>query len=73
VGTERLRRWSEEHRGVPPAFDRLAGSFDDVVASTIVRLPLQPRATAAALLVPFLARNDAESGSYSVPPPTSQQ
>jgi uncharacterized protein (TIGR00369 family) len=42
-GLERLRRWSEEHRGVPPAFDRLGASFDDVlVASTSVRLPLSP-------------------------------
>jgi uncharacterized protein (TIGR00369 family) len=40
-GVERLRRWTEEHRGVPPAFGRLRAGFDDVVPGcTAVRLPL---------------------------------
>lgn len=40
---ERLRRWTEEHRGVPPAFGRLRASFDSVVrGTTSVRLPLDP-------------------------------
>ena len=47
-GVERLRRWSEELRGVPPAFGRMRCSFDEVRAgSTTVRLPLQ-----AELLLP---------------------
>ena len=38
---ERLRRWTEEHRGVPPAFGRLRAGFDEVVEGrTRVRLPL---------------------------------
>ena len=42
-GIERLRRWSDEQRGVPPAFGRLGARLDDVVAcSTAVRLPLTP-------------------------------
>lgn len=40
-GVERLRRWTDEARGVPPAFGRLRASFDAVVpARTTVRVPL---------------------------------
>lgn len=42
-GVERLRRWTEEARGVPPAFGRLRASFDEVVpGATSARLPLAP-------------------------------
>jgi acyl-coenzyme A thioesterase PaaI-like protein len=42
-GLERLRRWTDEHRGVPPAFGRMRCSFDEVApARTVVRLPLVP-------------------------------
>lgn len=42
-GVERLRRWSDEVRGVPPAFGRMRCTFDRVAAgSTTVRLPLVP-------------------------------
>lgn len=42
-GVERLRRWTDEQRGVPPAFGRMRASFDLVVpGSTTVRLPLEP-------------------------------
>jgi uncharacterized protein (TIGR00369 family) len=42
-GLERLRRWTDEHRGVPPAFGRMRCSFDGVAAcTTAVRLPLVP-------------------------------
>ena len=40
-GVERLRRWTEEHRGVPPAFGRMRCSFDAVTPGEVtVRLPL---------------------------------
>lgn len=40
-GLERLRRWRDEQRGVPPAFGRLRASFDEVArCTTSVRLPL---------------------------------
>lgn len=40
-GVERLRRWTEEQRGLPPAFGRLRAGFDEVVPGrTRVRLPL---------------------------------
>lgn len=40
-GEERLRRWREEDRGVPPAFGRLGARLEDVACgSTAVRLPL---------------------------------
>jgi uncharacterized protein (TIGR00369 family) len=40
-GVERLRRWSDEHRGVPPAFGRMRCSFDSVSPGEVaVRLPL---------------------------------
>jgi uncharacterized protein (TIGR00369 family) len=42
-GVERLRRWTEEHRGVPPAFGRMRAVLDAVTpAATTVRLPLEP-------------------------------
>lgn len=42
-GVERLRRWSQEARGVPPAFGRLRAGLDDVSPGrTAVRLPLTP-------------------------------
>ena len=42
-GVERLRRWTDEQRGVPPAFGRMRASFDAVEqGSTTVRLPLEP-------------------------------
>lgn len=42
-GIERLRRWTEEHRGVPPAFGRMRCSLEHVgPATTTVRLPLEP-------------------------------
>ena len=42
-GIERLRRWGDEQRGVPPAFGRLRARFDDVApCTTSVRLPLTP-------------------------------
>lgn len=47
-GVERLRRWTDEQRGVPPAFGRMRCSFDRVErGSTTVRMPL-----AAELLLP---------------------
>lgn len=62
-GVERLRRWSDEHRGVPPAFGRMRCSVEDVsVGATTVRLPLveelllpdgQPTAAATAMLADF--------------------
>lgn len=40
-GLERLRRWRDEDRGVPPAFGRLNASFVEVApGTTAVRLPL---------------------------------
>ena len=40
-GLERLRRWREEDRGVPPAFGRLGARLEDVgPRTTAVRLPL---------------------------------
>jgi acyl-coenzyme A thioesterase PaaI-like protein len=42
-GVERLRRWAEEHRGVPPAFGRVRASLQTIaVGATAVRLPLVP-------------------------------
>lgn len=42
-GVERLRRWRDEDRGVPPAVGRLRARLDMVEpASTLVRLPLHP-------------------------------
>jgi uncharacterized protein (TIGR00369 family) len=42
-GIERLRRWSEEHRGVPPAFGRTGCTLEQVAPGrTTVRLPLTP-------------------------------
>jgi len=42
-GVERLRRWTEQARGVPPAFGRLgAGLVAVVPGTTAVRLPLTP-------------------------------
>ncbi len=42
-GIERLRRWTEEQRGVPPAFGRTGCTLDHVaLATTTVRLPLTP-------------------------------
>lgn len=42
-GLERLRRWTDERRGVPPAFGRMRASLDRVASgSTTVRLPLAP-------------------------------
>ena len=42
-GLERLRRWREEDRGVPPAFGRLGARLEDVApCTTSVRLPLTP-------------------------------
>ena len=42
-GIERLRRWTDEQRGVPPAFGRLRCSLLDVaLGRTVVRLPLEP-------------------------------
>lgn len=40
-GVERLRRWTDEHRGVPPAFGRMRCSFASVLPGEVsVRLPL---------------------------------
>lgn len=40
-GVERLRRWTDEQRGVPPAFGRMDCSFDSVSpGQVVVRLPL---------------------------------
>ena len=42
-GVERLRRWTDEQRGVPPAFGRMRAGFDSVSpGSTTVRLPIEP-------------------------------
>lgn len=42
-GVERLRRWTEQARGVPPAFGRLGAGLDAVApGTTAVRLPLTP-------------------------------
>ena len=42
-GLERLRRWRDEDRGVPPAFGRLGARLEDVAPrTTSVRLPLTP-------------------------------
>ena len=42
-GLERLRRWTDEQRGVPPAFGRLGAAFERIAAATTtVRLPLAP-------------------------------
>jgi acyl-coenzyme A thioesterase PaaI-like protein len=42
-GLERLRRWRDEDRGVPPAFGRLGARLDDTgPCTTAVRLPLTP-------------------------------
>ena len=42
-GLERLRRWREEDRGVPPAFGRLSATLDDAgPCRTVVRVPLSP-------------------------------
>jgi acyl-coenzyme A thioesterase PaaI-like protein len=42
-GIERLRRWTDEQRGVPPAFGRMRCSLQHVApGSTTVRLPLEP-------------------------------
>lgn len=42
-GLERLRRWRDEQRGVPPAFGRLGALLEDTgPGTTAVRLPLAP-------------------------------
>jgi uncharacterized protein (TIGR00369 family) len=42
-GLERLRRWGEEHRGVPPLFGRVGAVLEEVaVGEVLVRLPLTP-------------------------------
>ena len=42
-GLERLRRWRDEDRGVPPAFGRLGAVLEDAgPCTTAVRLPLTP-------------------------------
>ena len=42
-GLERLRRWRDEDRGVPPAFGRLGAVLEDTgPCTTAVRLPLTP-------------------------------
>ena len=42
-GLERLRRWRDEDRGVPPAFGRLGARLEQAAAcTTSVRLPLTP-------------------------------
>lgn len=42
-GLERLRRWRDEARGVPPAFGRLGARLDEAsLGTTAVRLPLAP-------------------------------
>lgn len=42
-GLERLRRWREQDRGVPPAFGRLGARLEDTgPCTTAVRLPLTP-------------------------------
>lgn len=42
-GLERLRRWRDEDRGVPPAVGRLGARLEDVgPGTTAVRLPLTP-------------------------------
>ena len=41
-GLERLRRWRDEDRGVPPAFGRLGARFEQALrCATVVRLPLR--------------------------------
>lgn len=41
-GLERLRRWRDEDRGVPPAFGRLGARFEHTSrCTTVVRLPLR--------------------------------
>lgn len=62
-GLERLRRWRDEDRGVPPAFGRLGARLDETDrGATVVRLPLRdelrlpdgsPSAAVAALLADF--------------------
>ena len=60
-GVERLRRWTEEHRGVPPAFGRMRCSFDSVSPGEVaVRLPLAdelrlPDGSATAAVTSMLA------------------
>lgn len=42
-GVDRLRRWRDEQRGVPPAVGRVRAAFDAVeLAATTVRMPLHP-------------------------------
>ena len=42
-GIERLRRWTEEQRGVPPALGRMRATLADArPGSTTIRLPLVP-------------------------------
>ena len=42
-GVERLRRWTDEVRGVPPLFGRVGASLDRVgVGDVLVRLPVTP-------------------------------
>ena len=42
-GIERLRRWRDEDRGVPPAFGRLGARLEETgPGRTVVRLPLSP-------------------------------
>lgn len=42
-GVERLRRWTDEQRGVPPALGRMGAVLDRVErGSTTLRLPLEP-------------------------------
>lgn len=42
-GIERLRRWTDEQRGVPPAFGRMGCALEEVTPGrTVVRLPLMP-------------------------------
>lgn len=54
-GIERLRRWTEEQRGVPPAFGRMRCSLEHVGPGTAtVRLPLEPE-----LLLPSGASSSA--------------
>ncbi|MCW2679713.1 MAG: hypothetical protein JWM62_1114 [Frankiales bacterium] len=54
-GIERLRRWTDEQRGVPPAFGRMRCSLEHVGrGTTTVRLPLEPE-----LLLPSGASSSA--------------
>jgi len=54
-GIERLRRWTDEQRGVPPAFGRMRCRLDHVApGTTTVRLPLEPE-----LLLPSGAASSA--------------